>query len=73
MAFLWKDVKTVARRSREDVARHKLDDRATRGKPQPDPPQAEPRGFGRGGRRSWCAESRDGAVTNVGDVLSVAG
>ena len=74
--FLWKDVKTGGGGvSRADVARHKLDDRATRGKPQPPPPQQQSLvGLVAAGdaRVVLPNTSRTGAVTNVGDVLSVA-
>ena len=73
--FLWKDVQTGGGGvSREDVARHKLDDRAQRGKPQPNPPQQQSLvALVAAGDAHGVAEYlKDGAVTNVGDVLSVA-
>ena len=73
--FLWKDVETGGGGvSREDVARHKLDDRAQRGKPKPPPPQQQSLvALVAAGDAHGVAEYlKDGAVTNVGDVLSVA-
>ena len=73
--FLWKDVETGGGGvSSEDVARHKLDDRAQRGKPKPPPPQQQSLvALVAAGDAHGVAEYlKDGAVTNVGDVLSVA-